>query len=234
MKQDPIEYLYSLQRFGIKLGLERMQKFMKLLSNPHTKFPSIHVTGTNGKGSVCAYLAKVLEEAGYKVGLYTSPHLVKFNERIQINGKQITDTKIAELVEYIKTNVADAHTTFFEFTTALAFVYFAQENVDIAIIEVGLGGNLDATTVITPLVSVITNISLDHTKILGETNLQIAEKKAGVIKKKIPLVTGEKDPAVLKMFETKCQELATEVIPTSSYTILENCNGLQKFEFLNS
>ena len=233
--QDPIEYLYSLEHFGIKLGLERMERFMHLLDHPHQKYKSIHVAGTNGKGSVCAYLAKILQQAGYKVGLYTSPHLIKFNERIQINGKSISDESLGNIVTYIRDHVADTETTFFEFTTALAFQYFAQEGIDIAIVEVGLGGDLDATTVVHPIVSVITNISLEHTQALGSTKLEIAEKKAGVIKEGVPLITAEKDPEILAYFRNVCREKKTELIQISalSFSIIDSTNHMQHFTFNN-
>ena len=196
----PLEYLYSLHSFGSKLGLERVQDLMNKIDKPYTKFKSIHVAGTNGKGSVCSFLATIFQKAGYKVGLYTSPHLVSFNERIQINGKHITDEELATLVAKIKNTLGDAETTFFEFTTAVAFEHFVQNNVDIAIIEVGLGGRLDATNVITPLVSVITSISKDHTRILGETNEKIAGEKAGIIKSNVPVVLGKNDSNVIDVY----------------------------------
>ncbi|MBT4935323.1 bifunctional folylpolyglutamate synthase/dihydrofolate synthase [Candidatus Woesearchaeota archaeon] len=202
----PLEYLYSLHSFGSKLGLERVQDLMNKIDKPYTKFKSIHVAGTNGKGSVCSFLATIFQKAGYKVGLYTSPHLVSFNERIQINGKHITDEELATLVAKIKNTLGDAETTFFEFTTAVAFEHFVQNNVDIDIIEVGLGGRLDATNVITPLVSVITSISKDHTRILGETNEKIAGEKAGIIKSNVPVVLGKNDSNVIDVIESVCTE----------------------------
>ena len=214
---DPVAYLVNLQHFGVKLGLERMQDLVKLLGNPQDKFPSIHIAGTNGKGSSSAMLASILRAQGLKVGLYTSPHLEEFTERIQINGKQIPDQELLNLVVEIKEKIernsidnsstcAYEETTFFEFTTALAFLYFARQEVDIAIIEVGLGGRLDATNVVTPLVSVITSIDLDHTKVLGSTREEIAYEKAGIIKETIPLVCGEKSPELVKLFAEICTE----------------------------
>ena len=153
---DPIQYLFDLQHSGVKLGIERMQDLVKLLGHPQNQYPAIHIAGTNGKGSCSAILASILQKQGLKVGLYTSPHLEYFNERIKINGKEITNQEILELVIEIKDKLKDNETTFFEFTTALAFLYFARQKVDIAVIEVGLGGRLDATNVFTPLISVIT------------------------------------------------------------------------------
>ena len=169
--QKILDYLYGLNQFGVKLRLEEMEKLVKALDNPQDKFKSVHVAGTNGKGSTCAFLASILEQAGFKVGLNTSPHLVRFNERIKINGKNISNQKLGELTTVIKEKVENNQisTTFFEFTTALAFLYFAQEKVDYAVVEVGMGGRLDATNVLLPEVSIITSIDLDHTGNLGET-----------------------------------------------------------------
>ncbi|MEK7828630.1 MAG: Mur ligase family protein, partial [Deltaproteobacteria bacterium] len=167
---DTLKYLYSLEKYGIRLGLERIKAILESLDNPQDKLNIIHVAGTNGKGSTSAIIASILLKAGYKVGLYTSPHLVRFNERIRIDGKEIPNKKIAELVERVRNASlqvgAYGHTplqpTFFEFTTAMAFLYFAEEKVDFAVMEVGLGGRLDATNVGRPLVSIITNIAKDH------------------------------------------------------------------------
>ena len=200
---DILDYLYNLQRLGINLDLVPVQQALTILGNPQLKFPTIHVAGTNGKGSTCAFLASILREAGYKVGLYTSPHLVKFNERIQINGVNIPDERIIELTAYIKQNL-EQHSlqlTFFEFTTVMTFLYFFQEKIDLGVIEVGLGGRLDATNVLNPLVSVITSIDLDHTNYLGDTKEKIAWEKAGIIKSGIPVVVGEKDPYLISIFQ---------------------------------
>jgi dihydrofolate synthase/folylpolyglutamate synthase len=208
MKEQVLDYLYGLKKFGDKLRLEEMEKLVSALDNPQNKFKSIHIAGTNGKGSTAAFLAQILEEAGYKVGLYTSPHLVNFNERIKINGKDISDENIVELTKIIREQVEtnNIDTTFFEFTTAMAFQHFANEGVDFAIIEVGLGGRLDATNVIDPDLCVITNVSLEHTKILGETKEEIAKEKAAIIKEKKVVITAETDPIVLNIFENKCKE----------------------------
>lgn len=216
MSPDVLDYLYGLKMFGSKLGLERMRQLVNALNCPYRRFPSIHVAGTNGKGSVCAFLAAILQESGYKVGLYSSPHLVKFNERIQVNGKQITDEELAELTAEIR-EVVEANmieTTFFEFTTTLAFLYFARKEVDIAIIETGLGGRLDATNVVIPLVSVITNISLEHIKVLGDTKKKIALEKAGIIKSDVPVVVGEEDEKILDLYQDICKERASKLFVT--------------------
>ncbi len=208
---DPVEYLFNLQHFGIKLGIDRMEKFCELLGHPEKKFKIIHVAGTNGKGSVCSMLASILQAAGYKVGLYTSPHLEAFNERIKINGEEISDNELKRLTLEIKNTVADSETTFFEFTTAVAFSYFAEQKVDYVILEVGLGGRLDATNVVTPIVSVITSIDFDHTKILGETLEEIALEKAGIIKENVPVVCGENNSDLQELFRNVCLENNSEL-----------------------
>ncbi len=206
MNRDILHYLYGLGRFGIKLGLETVTGLLNLLGDPHQKYKSIHLAGTNGKGSTAAFLAQILREAGYTVGLYTSPHLIKFNERIKINGKDISNQDLMELVATVREKVKEHHLqpTFFEFTTALAFLYFAQKEIDIAVIETGMGGRLDATNVIQPEISIITNISLDHQQYLGETKEKIAMEKAGIIKQGGIVITAENDKEVIKIIERNC------------------------------
>ena len=190
--QDLLHYLFSLHRFGIKPGLERIQFLLSFLDNPETLYPCIHVAGTNGKGSVCSILASILQSAGYKTGLYTSPHIRLFNERIRINGECIPDVDIARLASKLMPEIEKEHTTFFEVTTAMAFAWFAEQNVDIAIIETGMGGRLDATNVMeSPLATIITSIDLDHTEYLGSDLLSIAGEKAGIMKKGSPVIIGE-------------------------------------------
>lgn len=191
-----------------------MEKLVQALDHPQDQFKSVHVTGTNGKGSTCAFLASILEQAGYKVGLNTSPHLVRFNERIKINGKNITNIKLIELTKLIKEKVEkdNISTTFFEFTTALAFLYFAQEKVDYAVVEVGMGGRLDATNVILPEISIITSIDLDHTGNLGETKELIAREKAGIIKEGRPVITAETDPKIIALFGEICKDRKTSLL----------------------
>ena len=190
--QDLLNYLFSLHRFGIKPGLDRIQFLLSFLENPETLYPCIHVAGTNGKGSVCSILASILQSAGYKTGLYTSPHIRLFNERIRINGECIPDEDIARLASKLMPEIEKEHTTFFEVTTAMAFAWFAEQNVDIAIIETGMGGRLDATNVIeSPLATIITSIDLDHTEYLGSDLLSIAGEKAGIMKKGSPVIIGE-------------------------------------------
>jgi dihydrofolate synthase / folylpolyglutamate synthase len=188
-----IEYLFGLQRFGIKLGLDNITRLLRLLGNPHASLKCVHVAGTNGKGSTCAFLQSICMRAGYKVGLYTSPHLIDFTERIKINDTCIPKTDVAELVSEIKQLCEKnelSHVTFFEFSTAMALHYFRIHRADLVIIETGMGGRWDATNIITPLVSIITSISMDHEKYLGKRILAIAAEKSGIIKPGIPLVCG--------------------------------------------
>ncbi|MEK6869330.1 MAG: folylpolyglutamate synthase/dihydrofolate synthase family protein, partial [Nanoarchaeota archaeon] len=185
--KNVLDELYSLDVPKWTLGLDRIESLLKKLGNPEKKLRCIHVAGTNGKGSVCAMISSILTGAGYKVGLYTSPHLKKFNERIRINNKLISDKDIVKY--YLKIKKYVTNQSFFEITTAMAFLYFADKKVDFAVLEVGLGGRLDATNVVTPLVSIITNIGLEHTKYLGNTIKKVAYEKAGIIKNNVPVVT---------------------------------------------
>ncbi len=208
--RETIDYLYALQKHGIKLALTNSLVLMAHLGEPHRKFRSVHVAGTNGKGSTSSFIASMLQTAGYRVGLYTSPHLVSFTERIRINSVPITEARVVELAGRVRDISQKAESpdgtvafspTFFEVATSIAFTYFAQEGVDIAVIEVGMGGRLDSTNVITPLVSVITNIELEHTEFLGTTLAQIAGEKAGVIKQEVPVVTGAMQQEVITVIE---------------------------------
>lgn len=196
--QKTLDFLYSKLPMFTRVGAVAFKKDLhntlalcEALGNPHQKFKSLHIGGTNGKGSTSHMLAAVLQEAGYKTGLYTSPHLKDFRERIRVNGKMAPKAFVQDFVKGQKQLIETIEPSFFEATVAMAFDYFAQEKVDIAVIEVGLGGRLDSTNIITPELSVITNISLDHTNILGDTLPEIAFEKAGIIKKNIPVVIGE-------------------------------------------
>ena len=207
-----LEHLYRLERFGIKLGLDNIRRLLSLLGDPHRGLKVLHVTGTNGKGSVCAYAASVLEKAGYRVGLYTSPHLVRFNERIQVNRTPITDDDVLRLWSGMQPAIramtaarAIDHPTFFEVTTAMAFEYFHERQVDIAVIEVGMGGRMDATNVVDGLVSVVTRVDLEHTEHLGKTVSRIAREKAGIIKPTSRAVTVAQ--SALPVIEARCREL---------------------------
>ena len=189
-----LDYLYSLESPEIKLGLHRIQDILDEIGNPEKQLKSIHVAGTNGKGSVCSMIFYSLKEAGYTTGLYTSPHLKKFNQRIIVSGKQITDEEIVDYFIRLKPHIKNQ--SFFEITTAIALLHFKEKNVDFAVLEVGLGGRLDATNIITPLVSVITNVGLEHTELLGKKIEKIAFEKGGIIKQNVPVVTGVKGKAL--------------------------------------
>ena len=186
-----LEKIYSLKQFHIKLGLDNIRNLLEHLDNPHQGLNCFHIAGSNGKGSTCSFLASILQEYGYKVGLYTSPHFVSFNERIRINGVAIDDNYIINFLEKNKSYIDNYKPTFFEITTALAFHYFQNEDIDYAVIETGLGGRLDATNVIDPIASVITSISYEHTHILGDSLEQIAAEKGGIIKKNRPVFIGD-------------------------------------------
>jgi len=208
--QETIEYLFGLQKHGIKLGLSNSIRLLELMGAPHRAFRSVHIAGTNGKGSTAAFIATVLQAAGYRVGLYTSPHLVSFTERMRINGVQIGTAKVVELAQRLRecasrpvSGEGTAIPTFFEVTTAIAFTWFAEEQVDLAVVEAGMGGRLDATNVLTPLLSIITNIDLEHTEFLGTTLELIAAEKAGIIKQGVPVVTGVVQPGVVEVLERK-------------------------------
>ena len=205
--KEAVEYLYSLQKYGIKFGLSKTKNIMKALGNPHKGQKYIHVAGTNGKGSVSAMLESILMKAGMKVGFYSSPHLVRFTERFRINGKEITRADTVDLVNELRGVIDPSEPpTFFEATTAMSLSYFASENADISIMEVGMGGRLDATNIIKPLISVITNISLEHQDFLGNRLIDIAEEKAGIIKRGVDLVTGASQPSVVNLLRETCEE----------------------------
>lgn len=217
-----LDYLFSLKNTGIKLGLERIEALSELMGTPTDSYSTVLVAGTNGKGSVSAIMASILSEAGYKVGLLTSPHLVKFNERIRIDGKLITDAQIAEIIDKIRSMLkgspdrsglpAELFPSFFELTTALAFLYFQEQKVDIAILEVGMGGRLDATNIVNPELSIITNISLDHVKSLGGDIASIAGEKGGIIKDGSTVVCGELAPEALRVIERISRERGAKLI----------------------
>lgn len=214
-----IEYLYNqhpdFQRVGggaYKEGLDNSLALDKLFDYPHTKFKTIHVGGTNGKGSTSHTLAAILEQSGYKVGLFTSPHLVDFRERIRINGEKISKEYIVDFVNSYKNEFEPIKPSFFELTMMIAFKYFADEKVDIAIVEVGLGGRLDSTNIITPDLSVITNISKDHTQFLGDTLEKIAVEKAGIIKKNVPIVIGEASDSIRQIFKDTAERVGAPII----------------------
>jgi dihydrofolate synthase/folylpolyglutamate synthase len=192
--------MFSLRRFGIILGLETTKKILESLGNPQSRFTSLHIAGTNGKGSIAACLAAVLQAAGYHVGLYTSPHLVRFNERIKVNNREISDQDVLEAYKAVKeAEYGDREPTFFEYTTAMAFHHFRQCQVEWAVIETGMGGRMDATNVLQPAVSVISNLSLEHQMYLGNTLSKISAEKGGIIKEATPVVTGVRQKNALKI-----------------------------------
>ena len=196
----------------MKFGLQGIRTLLRSLDHPEKKFPSIHIAGTNGKGSTASMIAAIFTAAGYKTGLYTSPHLISFNERIRINGKPISSRTVSRLVSILQPEVERNACTFFETVTAIAFKHFAESKVDIAIVETGLGGRLDATNVLQPLVSVITSIGLEHTQILGTNITDIAFEKGGIIKKGIPCVTGTKSQKAVQVLRNICDQRKSQLI----------------------
>jgi dihydrofolate synthase/folylpolyglutamate synthase len=210
-----VDYLFTrlpmFSRIGesaFKKDLTNTLRLCELLGNPHQKFKSIHIGGTNGKGSTSHMLSAIFQSAGYKTGLYTSPHLKDFRERIKVNGELVSEAFVIEFVQKMQAAITDIEPSFFEITVAMAFDYFAQQQVDLAIVEVGLGGRLDSTNVITPELSVITNISYDHMNMLGNTLHEIAWEKAGIIKSHIPVVVGEYQPQTAEVFSRKAEQVA--------------------------
>lgn len=225
--QETIEYLFNsaplFQHVGgdaYKEGLSNTHLLDEHLGHPHRRFRTIHVGGTNGKGSCSHTLAAILQSAGYKVGLYTSPHLVDFRERIRVNGEMVSEEYVIRFVEEHRTFFEPLHPSFFELTTAMAFNYFAQSRVDVAVIEVGLGGRLDCTNIITPDLCLITNISFDHTQFLGNTLTKIASEKAGIIKQGVPVVVGETTDETRPVFKEKAQEVGAPIILSDEETLV--------------
>ena len=205
---EAIQFLYRLQMFGANFGLSTTRRLAALIGNPQDKLRFIHVAGTNGKGSTCAMLESIYRTAGLRVGLFTSPHLVSFRERIQVNRQPIAESDVVRLVQLLR-DAPDSHQaspTLFEFVTVMALKYFAEQNCDLVIWETGLGGRLDATNIVTPLASVITNIALDHQQWLGDTPAKIAAEKAGIIKPGVPVITSACQPEVLKVIEQVARE----------------------------
>jgi dihydrofolate synthase/folylpolyglutamate synthase len=217
--KETVDFLFTqfpaYQKHGesaFKPGLNRVRKLSTLVGNPHEKFKSVHLAGTNGKGSCAHMLASILQESGYKVGLFTSPHLKDFRERIKINGNEIPEEKVINFVARLKNKSEVIQPSFFEYTTIMAFDYFASQSVDIAVIETGLGGRLDCSNIITPEVSVITNIGLDHEQLLGNTLTKIAREKAGIIKHRIPVVIGRKQEETISLFDSIAHKNKSELI----------------------
>jgi len=214
--EEAINWLNSFQQFGMKLGLERITRLCNNLGNPQNKYKIIHVGGTNGKGSVCRFIGSILTSGGYKTGIYTSPHLQRITERIVIDGREISENDFVNLIDKLKPIVEKMlnegeSPTYFEIVTAIGFEYFYNERVDYAIIEVGLGGRFDATNIVKPILSIITNVTLEHQNILGENIGDIAYEKAGIIKEGVPLITGVQGE-ILRVIETRAKENNSETI----------------------
>ena len=221
--KNAVEWLFAqapnYQRDGssaYKPGLDNIRKLCEIFGNPQDKIKTIHIGGTNGKGSTSNMLASVLQEAGYKIGLYNSPHLIDFTERIKVNGENCDKEFVYNFIQKLKKLPEEIQPSFFEFTTIMAFDYFYQQKVDFAIIEVGLGGRLDSTNIIRPLVSAITNVQLDHQDLLGETIEEIAFEKAGIIKKNIPVISGDEKDIVQEIILRKAKEMNAEFIDASA------------------
>ncbi len=219
--ESALDKLFSLHQFGMKLGLENILNLLEQIGNPHKKLKTFHVAGSNGKGSTASFIASILMEAGYKVGLYTSPHFRIYNERIRINGKMINDEYVAAFITSLEEYIEKNSPTFFEITTALAFKYFEEQHVDYAVIETGLGGRLDATNVIHPIASVITSISLEHTQHLGNTIEKIAFEKAGIIKSNSIVFTGRVPVEAKKVFEETASQCGSKYFPIDNYLKME-------------
>lgn len=236
--QDTLDYLYSRLPMFSKLGASAIKKDLTntlelcgRIGNPQSEFPTIHVAGTNGKGSVSHMLAAILQVAGYRTGLYTSPHLRDFRERIRLNGEMIGEAEVVDFVKAQRENIEEIEPSFFEVTVAMAFQYFASQKVDIAVIEVGLGGRLDSTNIITPLLSVITNIGLDHTNILGTTLPEIAFEKGGIIKPSVPVVVGERQNDIENVFIEKAAKSSSNIVFASDEWRVET-RGSDKTDLL--
>tara|TARA_Y100001935_G_scaffold195594_1_gene163707 strand:+ start:1801 stop:3042 length:1242 start_codon:yes stop_codon:yes gene_type:complete len=232
--QPDLQFLYSLNRLGIKVGLDHTNALLKLNGDPQKNFSSIHVAGTNGKGSTCAMINSILLNMNLKVGIYTSPHLLRFNERIRVNNKEISDNYICSFISFNKKNIEKIQSTFFETTTAMAFAYFRDQKVDVAIIETGVGGRLDSTNVLNPIVSVLTSISMDHTKILGNSLKKIAKEKCGIIKKNVPVVSAIQKKEVSLLIKNTVQKLKSTLFEVEQpQNIILSSNGT-KFFYCNN
>lgn len=214
-----IEYLYGLQQHGMKFGLDNIKRLMSELGGPQKSFFSIHVAGTNGKGSTSAMIESMLRTKGVRTGLFTSPHLVSFTERIRVNGQEMSEDAVIELADEVRkavSGIEDFSPTFFEVVTSIAFLYFMKMKVQWAVVEVGMGGRLDATNIILPEVAVITSIGIDHREFLGDTLADIAREKAGIIKKGVPLVSAEQCPEVMGIIRQRCDEVSARLLSYNS------------------
>jgi dihydrofolate synthase/folylpolyglutamate synthase len=226
--QKSLDKLYSLHTFGIKLGLDNIQKFLNYIGNPQKEIKTFHIAGSNGKGSTASFIASILTELKYETGLYTSPHFIRFNERIKINNTEIPDSYVADFVSSYQEFIDENKLTFFEVTTAMAFKYFMEQKVDYAVIETGLGGRLDATNVLNPLASVITTISLEHTNILGNTIKDIAGEKAAIIKSNSKVFIGKLPRDAEAVVDEKCKSMGCELFKVDDY-FLQKGDSLKLF-----
>jgi len=220
--ETSLNKLFSLHTFGIKLGLDNTISFLNHIGNPQHELKTIHIAGSNGKGSTASFIASILQEFGFKVGLYTSPHFVKFNERVVINGKQIGDEYVASFVSDNEKYIDEHELTFFEVTTAMAFQYFKDMKTEYCVIETGLGGRLDSTNVLNPLAVVITTISLEHTNVLGDSIGQIAAEKAAIIKNVSNVFTGILKKEAEVVIEQKCKETKSKIFPLKDFIVDED------------
>ena len=228
-----LSYLFNLNRLGIKVGLDHTVELLNRCGNPQNNFQSIHIAGTNGKGSICSMLASILMNAGYRVGLYSSPHLINFNERIRINNTCITNNEIASFIEKKRKDIDEIKSTFFETTTAMAFDHFSLNKIDIAVVETGLGGRLDATNVINPIITAISSISLDHRDMLGNNIVKIAKEKAGIIKRGIPVVISPQKKSVRSILFKTAAKFDSPIIQIKAASkVLYNKDGTS-FDYKN-
>lgn len=242
--QETINFIYSqlpvFQKIGapaFNKGLDKTLQLLAFLGDPHEKFKSIHVAGTNGKGSVSSMLAAVLQQEGYKTGLYTSPHLKRFTERIRVNGLEIPEDYVVDFVEKMRELIERVKPSFFELTVAMAFDHFARSEVEVALVEVGMGGRLDSTNVIHPILSLITNISLDHQEFLGNKLPEIAGEKAGIIKEKVPVLISEKHPETIQVFRNVARQKHADIFFTEDlYRVSRSCveNGFLYLDVLKN
>ncbi len=232
MIREEIQYLFDRGMFGMKMGLKNILELLEYYKVDYTKLVTVHVAGTNGKGSVSNIISQVMTANGYKTGLFTSPHLQRFNERIRIDNIEISDEELSDYIKFFKEGIEKFNCTFFEANTAIAFKYFLDKKVDIAVIETGLGGRLDATNIITPVVSVITGIDFDHQKQLGNSIVQIAKEKAGIFKKGVPVVANFRRETVLKIFRpyAKKNRIELHIVKKKEFKFI-NSAGRKTFEF---
>lgn len=231
-----LQKLYSLERTGIKYNLCNIKYLLKILDHPHRKFRSVHIAGTNGKGAVCAMVNSILIESGYRTGLFTSPHIIDFRERVLVDGEKVGTQYVYNTIDNLWHHIKKLGASFFEVTTAIAFRYFVDRKVDIAVIETGLGGRLDSTNVLRPICSAITGISIDHTEYLGPTLESIAKEKAGIIKRKVPCVIGKLKPTPLRVIENRCKQMQSFLINSQlewKFMVYSNGTDGIKFNILN-